>query len=118
MHRGAWGLPTTDEFSALDMALGLIDAASHRTRDRPAKDHRRDCANPVRVNLGVIAPGVEQKCQEKKPEQQPTRLRSPPMWPQRIRGESGWGAPIVRLLCTSPTYNHRQALLAEMERSI
>ena len=46
---------STDEFSALDMALDKLTLRLRRTRDR-RKDHRRGYANPVPVDLGVIAP--------------------------------------------------------------
>lgn len=49
---------STDEFSALDMALDKLTLRLRRTRDR-RKDHRRGYANPVPVDLGVIAPETE-----------------------------------------------------------
>ena len=49
---------STDEFSALDMALDKLTLRLRRTRDR-RKDHRRGYANPVPVDLGVIAPEPE-----------------------------------------------------------
>ncbi len=54
---------STDEFSALDMALDKLTLRLRRTRDR-RKDHRRGYANPVPVDLGVIAP-------EPEPEEEP-----------------------------------------------
>lgn len=50
---------STDEFSALDMALDKLTLRLRRTRDR-RKDHRRGYANPVPVDLGVIAPEPEE----------------------------------------------------------
>ena len=50
---------STDEFSALDMAL-----------DR-RKDHRRGYANPVPVDLGVIAPEPEPEEPEEEPNNSP-----------------------------------------------
>ena len=41
---------STDEFSALDMALDKLTLRLRRTRDR-RKDHRRGYANPVPVDL-------------------------------------------------------------------
>ena len=49
---------STDEFSALDMALDKLTLRLCRTRDR-RKDHRRGYANPVPMDLGVIAPELE-----------------------------------------------------------
>ena len=46
---------STDEFSALDMALDKLTLRLRRTRDR-RKDHRRGYANPVPVDLGVTEP--------------------------------------------------------------
>lgn len=48
-----------DEFSALDMALDKLTLRLRRTRDR-RKDHRRGYANPVPVDMGVVAPEVEE----------------------------------------------------------
>ena len=74
---------STDEFSALDMALDKLTLRLRRTRDR-RKDHRRGYANPVPVDLGVIAPEPEPE----EPEEEPNNSRS---WPWRIRGGPGWG---------------------------
>mgnify|MGYP003174859886 CR=1 FL=1 len=76
---------STDEFSALDMALDKLTLRLRRTRDR-RKDHRRGYANPVPVDLGVIAPEPEPEVSEEEPNC--GRLRS---WPWRIRGGPGWG---------------------------
>ncbi|NMN00378.1 30S ribosomal protein S30 [Bifidobacterium sp. DSM 109958] len=46
---------STDEFSALDMALDKLTLRLRRTRDR-RKDHRRGYTNPVPVDLGVVTP--------------------------------------------------------------
>ena len=54
---------STDEFSALDMALDKLTLRLRRTRDR-RKDHRRGYANPVPVDLGVIAPEPEPEVSE------------------------------------------------------
>ena len=54
---------STDEFSALDMALDKLTLRLRRTRDR-RKDHRRGYANPVPVDLGVIAPEPEPEPEE------------------------------------------------------
>ena len=66
---------STDEFSALDMALDKLTLRLRRTRDR-RKDHRRGYANPVPVDLGVIAPG--RRCRRKS-RTTARRLRSPPI---------------------------------------
>ena len=46
---------STDEFSALDMALDKLTLRLRRTRDR-RKDHRRGYINPTPVDLGAVAP--------------------------------------------------------------
>ena len=61
---------STDEFSALDMALDKLTLRLRRTRDR-RKDHRRGYANPVPVDLGVIAPEPEPEEPEEEPEEEP-----------------------------------------------
>ena len=54
---------STDEFSALDMALDKLTLRLRRTRDR-RKDHRRGYTNPVPVDMGVIEPEVEEPAEE------------------------------------------------------
>ena len=61
---------STDEFSALDMALDKLTLRLRRTRDR-RKDHRRGYANPVPVDLGVIAPETEPEEPEEEPNNSP-----------------------------------------------
>ncbi len=61
---------STDEFSALDMALDKLTLRLRRTRDR-RKDHRRGYANPVPVDLGVIAPAPEPEVSEEEPNNSP-----------------------------------------------
>ena len=61
---------STDEFSALDMALDKLTLRLRRTRDR-RKDHRRGYANPVPVDLGVIAPETEPEESEEGPNNSP-----------------------------------------------
>ena len=46
---------STDEYSALDMALDKLTLRLRRTRDR-RKDHRRGDTNPVPVDMGVVTP--------------------------------------------------------------
>ena len=46
---------STDEYSALDMALDKLTLRLRRTRDR-RKDHRRGYTNPVPVDMGVVVP--------------------------------------------------------------
>ena len=46
---------STDEFSALDMALDKLTLRLRRTRDR-RKDHRRGYTNPTPVDMGVVEP--------------------------------------------------------------
>ena len=64
------GIAGTDEFSALDMALDKLTLRLRRTRDR-RKDHRRGYANPVPVDLGVIAPEPEPEVSEEEPNNSP-----------------------------------------------
>ena len=54
---------STDEFSALDMALDKLTLRLRRTRDR-RKDHRRGYANPAPIDLGVGEPPVEEPAEE------------------------------------------------------
>ena len=61
---------STDEFSALDMALDKLTLRLRRTRDR-RKDHRRGYANPVPVDLGVIVPETEPEESEEGPNNSP-----------------------------------------------
>ena len=61
---------STDEFSALDMALDKLTLRLRRTRDR-RKDHRRGYSNPVPVDLGVIAPEPEPEELEGEPNNSP-----------------------------------------------
>ena len=46
---------STDEYSALDMALDKLTLRLRRTSDR-RKDHRRGYTNPVPVDMGVVTP--------------------------------------------------------------
>ncbi|MBE5065193.1 ribosome-associated translation inhibitor RaiA [Bifidobacterium saeculare] len=46
---------STDEYSALDMALDKLTLRLRRTRDR-RKDHRRGYTNQVPVDMGVVTP--------------------------------------------------------------
>lgn len=61
---------STDEFSALDMALDKLTLRLRRTRDR-RKDHRRGYANSVPMDLGVIAPELEPEELEEEPNNSP-----------------------------------------------
>ena len=46
---------STDEFSALDLALDKLTLRLRRTRDR-RKDHRRGYVNQIPVDMGVVNP--------------------------------------------------------------
>ncbi len=50
---------STDEFSALDMALDKLTLRLRRTRDR-RKDHRRGYINPAPVDMGPVTPVEEE----------------------------------------------------------
>ncbi|MBT1162319.1 MULTISPECIES: ribosome hibernation-promoting factor, HPF/YfiA family [Bifidobacterium] len=54
---------STDEFSALDMALDKLTLRLRRTRDR-RKDHRRGYTDPVPVDMGVVEPPAEETVEE------------------------------------------------------
>ena len=77
---------STDEFSALDMALDKLTLRLRRTRDR-RKDHRRGYANPVPVDLGVIAPEPEPEVSEEEPNNSPQAAVASDLG----RGGPGWG---------------------------
>lgn len=54
---------STDQYSALDMALDKLTLRLRRTRDR-RKDHRRGYEQMVPVDLGVVEPEVETTVEE------------------------------------------------------
>ena len=54
---------STDEFSALDLALDKLTLRLRRTRDR-RKDHRRGYINQVPVDMGIVNPVPEQHLPE------------------------------------------------------
>ena len=73
---------STDEFSALDMALDKLTLRLRRTRDR-RKDHRRGYINPTPVDLGAVAPPEpEEEPEPEEPNNQPRSRR-------RLRPRSG-----------------------------
>lgn len=62
---------STDEYSALDMALDKLTLRLRRTRDR-RKDHRRGYTNPVPVDMGVVTPEpVEEEPVSEEPNNSP-----------------------------------------------
>lgn len=62
---------STDEFSALDMALDKLTLRLRRTRDR-RKDHRRGYINPTPVDLGAVAPPEpEEEAEPEEPNNSP-----------------------------------------------
>lgn len=63
---------STDEYSALDMALDKLTLRLRRTRDR-RKDHRRGYTNPVPVDMGVVnpEPPVEEEPEVEEPNNSP-----------------------------------------------
>ncbi|MCI1650372.1 ribosome hibernation-promoting factor, HPF/YfiA family [Bifidobacterium tibiigranuli] len=61
---------STDEFSALDMALDKLTLRLRRTRDR-RKDHRRGYTNPAPVDLGTILPPEEPEAEPEEPNNSP-----------------------------------------------
>lgn len=54
---------STDQYSALDMALDKLTLRLRRTRDR-RKDHRRGYAEMVPVDMGAVEPEVDMKIEE------------------------------------------------------
>lgn len=54
---------STDQYSALDMALDKLTLRLRRTRDR-RKDHRRGYTQMAPVDLGVVTPSVEDELDE------------------------------------------------------
>ena len=54
---------STDQYSALDMALDKLTLRLRRTRDR-RKDHRRGYSEMVPVDMGVVEPEVETTVEE------------------------------------------------------
>ncbi|GAA6122733.1 ribosome-associated translation inhibitor RaiA [Bifidobacterium psychraerophilum] len=62
---------STDEFSALDMALDKLTLRLRRARDR-RKDHRRGYLNSVPVDMGAVLPTTpEETAQEDEPNNSP-----------------------------------------------
>ncbi|MFU0528851.1 ribosome hibernation-promoting factor, HPF/YfiA family [Gardnerella vaginalis] len=54
---------STDQFSALDMALDKLTLRLRRTRDR-RKDHRRGYTEMTPVDMGVVEPEIETTVEE------------------------------------------------------
>lgn len=70
---------STDEYSALDLALDKLTLRLRRTRDR-RKDHRRGYTNPQPVDLGVVEP-VEETAVEEEPNNSPAEAVSADLGP-------------------------------------
>lgn len=70
---------STDEYSALDLALDKLTLRLRRTRDR-RKDHRRGYTNPQPVDLGVVEP-VEEPTVEEEPNNSPADAVSADLGP-------------------------------------
>ena len=85
---------STDEFSALDMALDKLTLRLRRTRDR-RKDHRRGYANPVPMDLGVIAPELEPEELEEEPNNSPQAAVASDLGPGESVEVQVWDTPIV-----------------------
>ena len=81
---------STDEFSALDMALDKLTLRLRRTRDR-RKDHRRGLRKTRSRWIWVLSPRSPSRRCRRKSRTTARRLRSPPILPWRIRGGPGWG---------------------------
>ncbi|MBM6981902.1 MAG: ribosome-associated translation inhibitor RaiA [Bifidobacterium thermophilum] len=61
---------SSDEYSALDMALDKLTLRLRRARDR-RKDHRRGYVNPVPVDLGPVKTPDEEEPKEEEPNNSP-----------------------------------------------
>ena len=61
---------SSDEYSALDMALDKLTLRLRRARDR-RKDHRRGYVNPVPVDLGPVETPDEEEPMEEEPNNSP-----------------------------------------------
>ena len=61
---------SSDEYSALDMALDKLTLRLRRARDR-RKDHRRGYVNPVPVDLGPVETPDEKEPKEEEPNNSP-----------------------------------------------
>ncbi|KFJ02748.1 ribosome hibernation-promoting factor, HPF/YfiA family [Bifidobacterium thermacidophilum] len=61
---------SSDEYSALDMALDKLTLRLRRARDR-RKDHRRGYVNPVPVDLGPVETPDEEEPKEEEPDNSP-----------------------------------------------
>ena len=61
---------SSDEYSALDMALDKLTLRLRRARDR-LKDHRRGYVNPVPVDLGPVETPDEEEPKEEEPNNSP-----------------------------------------------
>ena len=61
---------SSDEYSALDMALDKLTLRLRRARDR-RKDHRRGYVNPVPVDLGPVETRDEEEPKEEEPNNSP-----------------------------------------------
>ena len=96
---------STDEFSALDMALDKLTLRLRRTRDR-RKDHRRGYANPVPVDLGVIAPEPEPEELEGEPNNSPQAA---------VASDLGPGESVEVQVGDTPIVIRRKLHIAEME---
>ncbi|MBW3082328.1 ribosome hibernation-promoting factor, HPF/YfiA family [Bifidobacterium phasiani] len=97
---------STDEFSALDMALDKLTLRLRRTRDR-RKDHRRGYTNPVPVDMGAIVP-EEPKAEEPEPVEEP--INSPQA---AVASDLGPGESVEVQVGDTPIVIRRKLHIAE-----
>lgn len=71
---------SSDEYSALDMALDKLTLRLRRARDR-RKDHRRGYVNPVPVDLGPVETPDEEEPKEEEPNNSPQAAVSSDLGP-------------------------------------
>jgi ribosomal subunit interface protein len=103
---------STDEFSALDMALDKLTLRLRRTRDR-RKDHRRGYANPVPVDLGVIAPEPEPEVSEEEPNNSPQAAVASDLGPGESVEVQVGDTPIVIQAAHRRAYEHRRGAVRD-----
>ncbi|MBT1165675.1 ribosome hibernation-promoting factor, HPF/YfiA family [Bifidobacterium simiarum] len=94
---------STDEFSALDLALDKLTLRLRRSRDR-RKDHRRGYTNPQPVDLGVVEPPAEPEEPAEEPSNSPA---------DAVAGDLGPGESVEVQVGDTPIVIRRKLHIAE-----
>ncbi|PWG60418.1 ribosome hibernation-promoting factor, HPF/YfiA family [Bifidobacterium catulorum] len=94
---------STDEFSALDLALDKLTLRLRRSRDR-RKDHRRGYTNPQPVDLGAVEPPVV----EEEPVEEPSNSPA-----DAVAGDLGPGESVEVQVGDTPIVIRRKLHIAE-----